>query len=214
MGPCCQIPNHHSGYLLQSHAVEIEMCFPNKADPEMESAWLVWLMPDARKSSIKELCWKGCLHIVYPTQGLFLCLVRNVVCSLYKLTFHFSLWAPCKTKSPSSPHIPQASLLEVNVSAGPYLHLNATLLVKFFYTVLPPSTHTYTLDVILPSFALRTFWAMVQFTSCLRKLCYSAQVSREGIILVFGFPLICSPGPWPLSVLKKALSWIEWLSIA
>lgn len=190
MGPCGQIPNHHSGYLLQSHAVEIEMYFPNQSwSWDGISSWLVWPMPEARKGSIKELCWKVCLHIVYPIQGIFLCL-----CTMGSAHFTNSPPTPlCELHAKQSPQFSthtQASLLEVTVSTSPYLHLNATLLVKISILVLPPSTHTYTLDVMSPSFDLRTFWAlnMVQFTFCFRKLSYSSRVSKECIILAFGFP--------------------------
>lgn len=133
MGPCCQIPNHHPGFLFQSLAVEIEMCFPNQSQSwDRISTWSdrnsvadAWGPGSAGNRSIKELCWKVCLHVVYPIQHGFLCLMHNVVCSLSKLASHyFSLWTPGETKSPRSAHMPQASPLEVNIYVSPYLLLS------------------------------------------------------------------------------------------
>lgn len=70
MGPCCQIPNLHPGYLFQSLTVEIEMCFPDQVwSCDGISTWSERdSMAEAQEpertqnNGSKELCWQGCLH--------------------------------------------------------------------------------------------------------------------------------------------------------
>lgn len=189
MGPCCQIPNHHPGYLLQSLTVEIEMYFPNQSWfwdgistwSHRHSVGAAWGPESTQKDGVKELCWKVCLHIVYPIQCVFLCLRHDVICLLYKLTSHSSLWTLGKTKSPSSPHMPRLlcrrwifMLVPISFSLIQGDPSQCTQLVKFFYTCSPTisNTRTCTLDMMSLSLDLRILSAlnMAQFTFCLKKL--------------------------------------------
>lgn len=103
-----------------------------------------------------------------------------------------------------------------------WIHLNATLLVKFSYTCYHPKTLTYTVDVVSSSLDLRIFGAlnMAQFISSFKKFYYSPQVAwrpwecRECITSVFVMPLTPSPGPCTPLVPKKAVTWTHWFSIA
>lgn len=102
---------------------------------------------------IKELCWKACLHNVYPIHCGFLFLMHNVVCSFSKPTSHYSVMSGPNKIPQSSTHAPDFSArgehlywsLPVSLFFSE-THFNATLLVKFFYTGSTPSypnTHAH-----------------------------------------------------------------------
>ena len=108
MGPCCQIPNLHPGYLLQSVTVEIEMCFPNQgwswdgisAWSERDSVADAWGPKYTQNDGMRgfvETCFftflPSSVQIALPNTP------RGPLCSPSKLTsHHFSLWTPNKTK--------------------------------------------------------------------------------------------------------------------
>lgn len=120
MGPCCQIPNHHPGYLLQSLTVEIEMCFPNQSwswdgaivrQDTVADAW----GPDTAQNSSERCCWKMSPHIVYSDSHGFPYPMYNTACSRL-LSSHVLLWTPEKIKFLSSPHLPQTEVIFVRLT--------------------------------------------------------------------------------------------------
>lgn len=125
MGPCCQIPNHHPGYLLQSLTVEIEMCFPNQSwsrDGAMslcivrrDSVADAW-GPDTAQNSSERHCWKMSPHIVHSNSHCFPypCVTLSAHSRLH--TSRFLLWTPGKIKSLSSPHLPQPEVIFVRLT--------------------------------------------------------------------------------------------------
>lgn len=140
-----------------------------------------------------------------------------------------AMWSAHFTNSSSTPSLcephakqsPQFSTHTPGFSAGgecfrwsllpSHCYLVGEVFLYLFYH--PQHTHTLWMWYFLPSI-LELFepWTWNSSHPALGS-CHSSQVNRECIILVFGFPLTCSPGPWPLLVLKKTLNWMTFYCI-
>lgn len=155
MGPCCQIPDHHPGYLLQSlpHCWDWNVFSKSKLTlrwnlcPHLQRPVVdAWGPGSAQNDSAKELCWKVCFTLSAHSAWLPL----PDTWSLLTFQTHLPLLLSMNTKQNKSPWFstyapgflvrgeclcPFFSLLE---GAPSHLHLPSEAVMTYS----PASTHS------------------------------------------------------------------------